>query len=113
MAQKVNVVLVSDLSGAEIEDGKGETVSFALDGVQWELELTNKEADKFRGLFQDYVAVARKTGGRAKRGSGSAKSSNREELQQMREWLRANGHEVSDRGRISQELQDIYRAANG
>lgn len=62
MAQKVLIQLVSDMTGEAIADGKGETVTFALDGTSYELDLTSKEADKFRGLFQDYIAVARKVG---------------------------------------------------
>lgn len=30
----------------------------------------------------------------------------------VREWARANGHEVSSRGRISTHLLEAYRAAN-
>lgn len=111
--QKVNIQLVSDLSGTEIADGKGETVTFSLDGSTHEIDLTSKEADKFRGLFMDYIAVGRKVGGRGKRrtaASGSGRS--KEELAAIRQWLRDNGHEVNDRGRIKSELIDMYHAAN-
>ena len=30
----------------------------------------------------------------------------------VREWARANGHEVSDRGRISKSVMQAYQAAN-
>lgn len=110
MGKRVVEILVDDLTGEESD--KVETITFSLDNISYELELNPKNADKFRGLFQSYIAVARKTGGRARRGSGGAKASNREELQAMREWARANGHEVSDRGRISQEIRDAYSAAN-
>lgn len=107
MAQKVSVTLVSDLTGGEAD----ETVSFALDGKSYEFDATSKEADKFRGLFQDYISVARKvSGSRASTRKSSGSGRSKEELHEMREWLRANGHDVSDRGRISQELQDLYDA---
>lgn len=110
MAKRVVEILVDDLTGEESD--KIETLTYSLDNVSYEIELAPKNADKFRGLFQDYIAVSRKTGGRrsssTRASSGSGRS--KEELAQMREWLRANGHEVSDRGRISQELQDIYAA---
>ena len=112
MAQKVNIILVSDLSGVEAD----ETVSFALDGTGYELDLSNKEADKFRGLFQDYISVARKTsGGRGRKSSGKASSGSgrsKEELAEVRAWAQQNGHEVSERGRIKQDILDAYDAAH-
>jgi hypothetical protein len=118
MAQKVNVILVSDMSGEELSDGNGETVSFALDGTTYELDLSNKEADKFRGQFQDYIAVARKTsGGRGRKSSGSSRSTSgsgrgKDELAEIRAWAKKNGHEVSERGRIKQDVLDAYDAAH-
>lgn len=117
MAQKVLVQLVSDLTGEEIADGKGETVTFALDGTNYEIDLTNKEADKFRGVFQDYIAAGRKLGksggrkatGGTRAGSGSGRS--KEELTDAREWLKQNGYDIPARGRIKQEYLDAYDAA--
>lgn len=113
MAQKVNIVLVSDLSGGEAD----ETVTFALDGTTYEMDLSNKEADKFRGVFQDYIAVARKvSGGRGRKASSSRSTSgsgrSSDELASIREWAKSNGHEVSERGRIKQEVLDAYDAAH-
>lgn len=112
MAQKVEVRLISDVSGSDAD----ETISFALDGSQYELDVTSKEADKFRGLFQDYIAVGRKVGGgrgkkastRASSGSGRSK----EELAEIRAWAQQNGHEVSERGRIKSEVLEAYDAAH-
>lgn len=112
MAQKVLTILVSDITGKEIAEGDGETVAFTLDGQSYELDLTNKEADKFRGLFQDYIAVARKSGGRRTARSASKSSGSKEDLAAIREWAKANGHEVSERGRIAQSVKDAYYAAN-
>lgn len=110
MAQKVEVKLISDLSGTDAD----ETVSFTLDGVSYELDATSKEADKFRGLFQDYIAVARKVGGRKARGTGGGNKSGRskEELASIREWAKQNGHEVSERGRIKADILEAYDAAH-
>lgn len=114
MAQRTIVQLVSDLTGEDIAEGKGETVSFTLDGATYELDLTKKEADKFRGLFQDYIAAGRRVGGsRAKRTSSPSGAHSKEELANIRAWANANGYSVSGRGRIKAEVVEAYHVANG
>lgn len=64
MAQKVQVLLVDDLDGGEAD----ETVTFALDGKTYEIDLTTANADKLRGLLDPYLKGGRRTGGRASGG---------------------------------------------
>ena len=111
MAQRVQVILVDDLNGGEAT----ETVEFSLDGVSYELDLSDANAAKLRDDFAQWIGVARRSGGRrqtrrAGRGGGSGAA--REDLAKMREWGRANGFQVSDRGRVSKELQEAYAAAH-
>ena len=47
MAQRVITQLVSDLSGDEIVDGKGETIEFSYRGASYTIDLTEKEAAAF------------------------------------------------------------------
>lgn len=111
MAQKIITQLVSDLSDRELKNGEGETMSFALDGTTYELDLSNQEANDFRGIFQDYIASGRRVGkATSKRVSAKAGGAGRSksELSDMRAWLREKGYEVNDRGRISQAFQDLY-----
>jgi hypothetical protein len=116
MAQKVTTHLVDDLTGDVIEDGKGRTVHFAFDGSNYEIDLTDDNADSLREAFSDYIAAARKVSGRATRAASSSPASkgrsNPGELAKIREWAAANGHEVAARGRISQQVRDAYAAAN-
>ncbi|MBF4595696.1 Lsr2 family protein [Curtobacterium flaccumfaciens] len=65
-----------------------------------------------RRRHSDYVTAARKVTGRSGRtGAGSApERGNSEELAKSREWMNANGHEVSSRGCISQAVRDAYDA---
>src|SRR3954452_9566788 len=67
MAQRTVIQLVDDLDGTEIVDGAGETVTFALDGGQYEIDLTNDHADEMRAALDHYVQSARKVGGRHRR----------------------------------------------
>ena len=116
VAQRVITQLVSDLSGQEIAEGDGETVNFALDGKDYELDLTNKEADKLRGTLQNYIAAGLRAGDTsrgARRTTATARASNKEELAAIRSWARKNGYEVADRGRIQQAITDAYHSALG
>ena len=66
MAQKVQVLLVDDIDGGEAS----ETVSFALDGNSYEIDLSGKNATKLRDAFAKYVGAARKVGRSAARPPG-------------------------------------------
>jgi hypothetical protein len=109
MAQKVNIVLVDDIDGSEAT----ETVSFGLDGTTYEIDLNDANAASLREALSGYVGHARKvTGGgrRTRRSSGgSASSSNTKDV---REWAKSQGMEVSERGRISADVQQAYDAAH-
>ncbi|MDF6043140.1 Lsr2 family protein [Streptomyces sp. JH14] len=111
MAQKVQVLLVDDLDGGEAD----ETVTFALDGKTYEIDLTTTNADKLRGLLEPYTKGGRRTGGRAAgtRGKGRAVPGGNKDTAEIRKWARENGHNVNDRGRVPAEIREAYEKANG
>jgi hypothetical protein len=103
MAQKVVVELVDDLDGTASADIS--TVTFGLDGAQYEIDLNADNADRLRDALASYVASARRTGGRIKRGIPSTApaaptSADREQTRAIRDWARKNGFDLGDRGRI-------------
>ncbi|MBO3088695.1 histone-like nucleoid-structuring protein Lsr2 [Cellulomonas dongxiuzhuiae] len=116
MAQKVQVLLVDDLDGGTAD----ETVTFGLDGVTYEIDLTSDNAAKLRDAFAQWVANARKVSGRSSgrsagrstSSSSSSRGARSNEAQEIREWAKANGHQVSERGRISAEVKKAYDAAH-
>jgi len=110
MAQRVEVKLIDDTDGSTA----AETVTFAVDGVSYEIDLSEKNARKLRADFATWTGHARKAGGArgGARRRGGAGSSRRTDLSAVREWARANGHQVSDRGRISAEVQAAYDKAH-
>jgi hypothetical protein len=115
MAQKVTVELVDDLDGTASDDIT--TVSFALDGVSYEIDLNDDNATTLRKVFADVVAAGRRVGGRVKRGTnpahpGARPTADREQTKAIREWARQNGFELSDRGRISSTVIDAFEAAH-
>lgn len=113
MAIRTTTVLVDDIDGTEIETGKGETVRFALDGTQYEIDLTDAHAAELRGALADYVKRARRAGAaRAGATRGTSRRGRNGDTAAIRGWLRAHGHEIGDRGRIPANLLEEYRKAN-
>jgi len=114
MAQKVVVELVDDLDGTASEGIS--TVTFGLDGVSYEIDLSDKNAGKLRDEFASWIGHARRSGGRRTTGrrtaGGSSSASSRRDLSAVRAWARANGHQVSDRGRVSAAVQEAYDKAH-
>jgi hypothetical protein len=110
MAQKVQVILVDDLDGGEAE----ESVSFALDGVSYEIDLSAANAEALRDALADWVGHARKVGGRSGRvrSGGRPKAASKADLTDVRAWARDNGFKVSDRGRVSSEVMSAYEGAH-
>lgn len=114
MAQRTTVTLVDDLDGAEA----AESVEFGIDGVSYEIDLSDANATAFRGTLADYVAHARRTGGRRTAGRGPVASVarrgrkkptvDREQNQAIRDWARGQGLEVSARGRIPAHVTEAY-----
>ena len=118
MARKVQVILSDDLDDSISAD---ETVTFALDGTTYEIDLSEKNAAEMRDLFGKYVSAARKVSGRSSgRASGAGRSRatggggrmDREQAGAIRDWARKNGHAVSDRGRIPASVVEAYEAAH-
>ena len=112
MAQKVQVLLLDDLDGGEAD----ETVTFALDGKTYEIDLTTANADKLRGALEPYVAKGRRTGGRSQRGKGRSSSgggSSSQDTAKIRAWAKEQGYEVNDRGRVPANIREAYEKANG
>lgn len=108
MAQRVHIVLEDDIDGGAAE----ETVTFALDGTSYEIDLSQQNAAKLRDLFAPYVTAARRASGRGSRKSSRGRGSGGPNPAEIRDWARAHGHVVSDRGRVPAEVRSAYDAAH-
>lgn len=112
MAQKVQVLLVDDLEGGEAD----ETVTFALDGKSYEIDLTTANAEKLRNALAGFVKAGRRTGrtsggrGKAKGGSSAASS---QDTAKIRAWAKDQGYDVNDRGRVPAGIREAYEKENG
>lgn len=116
MAKRTIHMLVDDIDGGEAD----ETVAFAVDGIQYEIDLSKKNAVEMRELLARYVEAGSKVGragggavrAAAPRGRGPA-IVDRDQSRAIREWAQGKGIVVSDRGRIKQEIVDRYQAEAG
>ena len=117
MASRTTVELVDDLDEGEAAE---ETVTFALDGVEYEIDLSHDNAGKLRDDLAHWVDHARRTGPRRRTGStgasssgaGGRKAADRKRTAAVREWAVANGYDVADRGRIPAAVVEAYDKAN-
>ncbi len=114
MAQIREIRLVDDLDG----DVADETVEFGVDGKNYEIDLSTANAKKLRDALAEFIASARRAGGRRRGGGAPAPATarrpsiDREQNQAIREWARKRGMKVSDRGRIPAEVLEAYHKEN-
>lgn len=122
MASVTTVSLLDDIDGSEAR----ETLTFGLDGASYEIDLSDKNAKKVRDALANYVAHARRVDGgrraaataprrgRAARASkaGARTAPDREQTAAIREWARAAGWEVSERGRLSAAVLEAFETAH-
>lgn len=103
MAQRVQVVLVDDVDNGPAD----ETVKFAVEGVQYEIDLSTSHAAQMRAALAPWIAAARKVSGRS-----SSKARSGSDVSKVRAWAKANGYNVSERGRISATVRAAYDAVH-
>lgn len=117
MAQRVQVILEDDLDGGSAD----ETVTFALDGVAYEIDLKSANAEKLRDLLAPYVEKGRKQSGRiasARRSTGSraagrpAAAAAGPDTAKIRSWAKEQGLEINDRGRVPSDIKVKYDKAH-
>ncbi|GAA5180750.1 Lsr2 family protein [Rugosimonospora acidiphila] len=114
MARKVQVHLLDDIDGAQAD----ETLKFALDGTNYEIDLSTRHADKLRKSLEKYVQSARRVGrgqvGAAGRLKATAPArSDRVQNQAIRDWARRKGMDLSERGRIPRAVVEQYEVEAG
>ncbi|UQN31777.1 histone-like nucleoid-structuring protein Lsr2 [Brachybacterium kimchii] len=105
MAKKTQVLLVDDIDGSEATT----TVGFGLDGIEYEIDLSDEHAGEFRDALNEWTGKARRVGGRARRGTSPSAGG---DTKKIRQWALENGIQVSDRGRVSVEVREAYAAAH-
>ena len=115
MAQRI--VLIDDLDGSEAST----TLTYAIDGQDYEIDLSEENAEKFRTTLAPFIEKSRSAerrpslhaaaGRRTRRRGGGA--SGRDDLPLIRAWAESQGLGVSSRGRIKKEIIDQYDEEHG
>jgi nucleoid-associated protein Lsr2 len=108
MAQKVTVELEDDLTGGPAE----QTVRFAFEGSDYEIDLSAKNAATFGKQLAPYIEHARRAGRAPARRPGRTVA-NRQRSGDIRAWAKEHGLAVSGRGRIPAGVVEQYQAAGG
>lgn len=107
MAQKVQTLFIDDIDGGEAAG----TVRFALDGAEYEIDLSAKHSDEMRDALKDFIAHARRVGGGSHRATRGGRRPSVIDTVAARAWARENGLEIKERGRIPAEVVARYRQA--
>lgn len=103
--------LVDDLDGHVLDAGKGETVTFAFDGVTYEIDLSDANVGTFREVMGPYISAGRRVVGKGRPAKPRRRHGQRD-LGPVRAWAKNNGHVVSDRGRVPQAVIAAFDAAH-
>jgi hypothetical protein len=113
VARKVVVERIDDIDGTPIKNGKGETIPFSVDGVDYEIDLKLKNAKEFHKTLDYYIEHATRVGGRKRRSTPAVvPPQGRQKAKEIREWATAEGYELSARGRIPAQIEEAYNAAH-
>jgi hypothetical protein len=114
MAKETITKLVDDLDGGVAH----ETVKFGLDGHQYEIDLSTKNAKKLRSELATFVEHGNRVSTRAAipsrggRRTGSAPG-HPDQNRAIREWAQAKGYQIAQRGRIRQDIVDAFNEKAG
>lgn len=110
MAQKVEVTLIDDIDGGKAD----ETITFGVDGTQYVIDLSRKNAEKLRKTIAPYVEAARKDRAVRQVGRGAQRKASAvgPDTSDVRTWAKAQGYEVSERGRVSKDLIVKFQEAH-
>lgn len=108
MAQQLS--LVDDLDGGLAD----ETISFALDGKQYEIDLSADHAQRLREVLQPWIELAYPTNGKRRRPQGLRRLVvERHHTSLLRDWARERGLDVPAHGRLPAHLVYAYIREQG
>lgn len=111
MAQQFQVQYIDDLDGSDL-GSVANTISFAFDGKEYSIDLSDENAAQFREVMAPYVESGHRVSGTKAKPTRKVAGRSSGDTKAIRDWARDNGFTVSDRGRIPANIMDAYAAAN-
>jgi Lsr2 len=109
MAQRIQTLFIDDIDGGEAAG----TVRFALDGAEYEIDLSAEHADELHTALGKYIGHARKAGGTPGQAPRGHRNASIIDTHNVREWAREQGIEIKERGRVPASIVEKYRQATG
>jgi hypothetical protein len=106
MAQQIQTLFIDDIDGGPAEG----TVRFGLDGTDYEIDLSTAHSEELHKVLAAYVTHARKAAGTARRGSRGRRPADPLDTRKVREWARAEGIDIRERGRVPAKIIEKYKA---
>ena len=107
MAQQIQTLFIDDIDGGPAEG----TVRFGLDGTDYEIDLSTAHSEELHKVLAGYVTHARKAGGTARRGPRGRRPADSLDTRKVREWAKAEGIDIKERGRVPAMVIERYKAA--
>lgn len=107
MAQQVSVTITCDICGST---KNAQTHTISLDGRTMEVDLCAKDGRGLDKVAQQFIPHARKV--RRVPAAGRRTVSDRERSADIRAWARIQGFQISDRGRIPEDVDRKYADAH-
>jgi len=113
MARSVVVRVTCDICGADVAEGN--ETRFSLNTTTFSADLCEADRQSLADALDPFVKVAQRVSGRTTRTTPPAAPTGRkparrdpEQVDAIRQWARAHGYNVSDRGRIPHEVEAAY-----
>jgi hypothetical protein len=109
--KRITTQLVDDLDGTVIVAGEGGTVTFAIDGASYEIDLGLANEQALRDALKPFIAHSRSLGRRSGAATARKRLPGKSDTAAVREWAQRQGRTVGDRGRIPADVRAAYEAA--
>ncbi|HEY1640315.1 MAG TPA: Lsr2 family protein [Streptosporangiaceae bacterium] len=106
MAQRVEIHFIDDIDGT----AAAETIRFGIAGADYEIDLSAEHAKEFREALEPFLSGARRVAASTRPARGPRAGAPSPAA--VRQWARSAGIEVSDRGRVPDDLIARFQAAS-
>lgn len=107
MAKKEEIILIDDLDGSVADS----TVSFAIDGQEYEIDLSASHRNQLIHSLARFMAAGRQIGGTAAPAMKPVFVQTKPDPHAVRIWARANGYDIPQGKRIPKEVIEAFQAA--